>query len=103
MTTTTRITIADTNVPAEVTVEDAGEGRPFLLLHGGAGPRSVRGFAELLVGGGYGRAIVPVHPGFEGTDRPERLDSVRALAGLYCQLLADLDLHDVTVLGNSIG
>lgn len=29
-----------------VTVTERGEGRPFLLLHGGAGPQSVDGFAE---------------------------------------------------------
>ncbi len=34
--------------PVPVTVTQRGEGRPFLLLHGGAGPQSVDGFAELL-------------------------------------------------------
>ena len=34
--------------PVEVTVEDGGEGRPSLVLHGGAGPQSVSEFAELL-------------------------------------------------------
>ena len=31
-----------------VTVTERGSGRAFLLLHGGAGPQSVDGFAELL-------------------------------------------------------
>jgi hypothetical protein len=34
--------------PVEVTVADYGSGQPFLLLHGGAGPQSVTGFAEKL-------------------------------------------------------
>ena len=34
--------------PVEVSVTEygPGSGRPFLLLHGGAGPQSVTGFAE---------------------------------------------------------
>ena len=35
-----------------VTVTERGEGRPFLLLHGGAGPQSVDGFAALLASSG---------------------------------------------------
>ena len=31
-----------------VSFNDYGSGRPVLLLHGGAGPFSVTGFAELL-------------------------------------------------------
>ena len=34
--------------PVELTVADSGTGRPVLLLHGGAGPQSVTGFADRL-------------------------------------------------------
>ena len=34
--------------PVELTVEEQGDGQPFLILHGGAGPQSVAGFAQLL-------------------------------------------------------
>jgi pimeloyl-ACP methyl ester carboxylesterase len=101
--TTSQITIHETSGPVVVTIEDSGNGQPFVVLHGGAGPRSVRAFADLLVDSGYGRAIVPTHPGFEGTPRPEPLNSVAALAGTYCHLLGELDLDEVTVIGNSIG
>jgi pimeloyl-ACP methyl ester carboxylesterase len=89
--------------PAEVTVTSYGSGRPVLLLHGGAGPQSVTGFAELLATAHDARAVVPVHPGFGGTPRPDGLTSVGGLAGLYAALIARLGLDGVTVIGNSIG
>jgi pimeloyl-ACP methyl ester carboxylesterase len=89
--------------PVEVTVADYGSGQPFLLLHGGAGPQSVTGFAEKFAAAHDVRVLVPTHPGFDGTPRPEALNSVGGLAALYNTLLARLGLQDVTVIGNSIG
>jgi pimeloyl-ACP methyl ester carboxylesterase/quercetin dioxygenase-like cupin family protein len=89
------------NVP--VTYTDRGSGLPVLLLHGGAGAFSVAGFAELLAASGQARVIAPVHPGFDGTPRPDELASIPGLAAVYRQLLRDLDLTDVCVIGNSIG
>jgi pimeloyl-ACP methyl ester carboxylesterase len=86
-----------------VTYTDQGTGRPFLLLHGGAGTVSVAGFAGLLSSSEPARVITPVHPGFDGTPRPEQLASIPALAAVYAQLLRHLDLTDVCVIGNSIG
>lgn len=103
MSTATRTVTLDGVGPVQITVTERGEGRPFLLLHGGAGPQSVDGFAELLAASEPARVLVPLHPGFGGTHRPERLDSIRALARLYAGLLDDLDLTGVTVAGNSIG
>ena len=89
--------------PVEVTVADYGSGQPFLLLHGGAGPQSVTGFAEKFAAAHDVRVLVPTHPGFGGTPRPEALNSVGGLAALYNTLLDQLELQDVTVIGNSIG
>ena len=89
--------------PVEVTVAEYGHGQPFLLLHGGAGPASVTGFAEKFAAAHDVRVLVPTHPGFGGTPRPEALNSVAGLAVLYNTLLSQLDLQDVTVIGNSIG
>jgi pimeloyl-ACP methyl ester carboxylesterase len=86
-----------------VTLTESGEGRPVLLLHGGAGPDSVAGFAGQLAARFPYRVLVPVHPGFGGTPRPPELDSVRGLAEVYRALLVELDLTDVIVAGNSIG
>jgi pimeloyl-ACP methyl ester carboxylesterase len=86
-----------------VTVTEHGDGRPFLLLHGGAGPQSVAGFADLLGTREPARVLVPTHPGFGGTPRPAGLDSMSALARVYAGLLDQLGLTGVTVIGNSIG
>jgi pimeloyl-ACP methyl ester carboxylesterase len=102
-TTSTHTITTDGIGPVPVTLTDRGDGRPFLLLHGGAGPLSVDGFAELLSASGPARVLVPVHPGFGGTPRPDGLDSISALARVYGQLLDDLDLTDVIVIGSSIG
>lgn len=89
--------------PLGVTIDDRGEGRPFLLLHGGGGPQTVAGFAELLAAKGPARVITPTHPGFGGTPRPDGLAGMAGLAALYRQLLDRLGLDGVTVIGNSIG
>lgn len=101
--TLTRTVAVDGIGPVPVTLTERGDGRPFLLLHAGAGPQSVTGFAELLSASQPAQAIVPLHPGFGGTSRPEAVDSMSALARLYVGLLEDLGLTGVTVIGNSIG
>jgi pimeloyl-ACP methyl ester carboxylesterase len=102
--TTSTIQIAVSGLgEAAVTIDDQGEGATYLLLHGGAGPQSVAGFGGLLRAGGPARVITPVHPGFGGTPRPDWLASVPGLASLYSAMLDQLDLRDVTVIGNSIG
>jgi pimeloyl-ACP methyl ester carboxylesterase len=87
----------------ELTVEKRGEGRSYLVLHGGAGPQSVAKFAQLLAEKDQNLVLTPTHPGFDGTTRPEALDSVAKLAKLYRGMLEQLELEDVTVIGNSVG
>ena len=104
METTTQYTVSLNGVgPVEVSVAAYGSGQPFLLLHGGAGPQSVTGFAEKFAAAHDVRVLVPTHPGFAGTVRPEALTTVSGLAALYGALLDQLDLTDATVIGNSIG
>ena len=107
MNTTTTATTHTLNLvdigPVEVTVDERGEGRPFLVLHGGGGPDTMRTFAELLANTHPARVIAPIHPGFGGTACPKELHTIRELAALYVALLDLLELSDVTVSGNSIG
>lgn len=86
-----------------ITVADQDRTRPFLVLHGGGGPATVSGFASLLAERTHSRVLAPTHPGFAGTSRPESLASTRDLAAAYVSLLDQLDLSDVTVIGNSFG
>jgi pimeloyl-ACP methyl ester carboxylesterase len=91
MTTTTTSSTKTINVagvgPVDLTVEKRGDGRPYLVLHGGAGPQSVSEFARLLAEKDHNRVLAPTHPGFGGTTRPEALDSVAKLADLYGGLI----------------
>jgi pimeloyl-ACP methyl ester carboxylesterase len=101
-TTTDRVT-ADGIGTIDVTVSERGEGFPFVLLHGAGGPLTVTAWADQFARARHARVLTPVHPGFDGTPRPQALDSIGALARLYVGLLDQLELHDVTVVGNSIG
>src|SRR5437870_4415650 len=102
-TTTTRSLTVVRMGDVDLTFTERGGGRPFVILHGGAGPLSVSGFADLLAETEKVRVIAPTYPGFGGTPRLGALDSIRGLAALYVALLDDLELTDVTVIGNSIG
>lgn len=88
----------------EITVQEYGEaadGTGVLLLHGGAGPRSVAGLAAGLSKHAY--VVVPTHPGFDGTPRPDWTDTVADLAVAYLDLIDELGLRGVMVIGSSIG
>ena len=98
--TTTTVAVAD---GVDFTVEDSDRTRPFLVLHGGGGVATVRGFADLLAERTHSRVLVPTHPGFGGTVRPAGLATTRDLAAAYIALLDELGLADVTVIGNSFG
>ncbi|MFI9723946.1 alpha/beta fold hydrolase [Streptomyces sp. NPDC052396] len=89
--------------PVEVTVQDRDRTRPFLLLHGGGGVPTMAGFADLLAERAHARVLLPTHPGFAGTPKPDGLVGVAGLAHAYVALLEELDLTDVTVVGNSFG
>ncbi len=96
--TTRRESFADGLV---VRVDERGSGRPILILHGAAGPRSVSGLTEGLAAQAH--VFVPTHPGFEDEPRPEWFNSVDDLAFAYLDLLERLDLREVVVIGLSFG
>jgi pimeloyl-ACP methyl ester carboxylesterase len=80
---------------------DQGEGRPFLLLHGGAGPASMSGLGGVL--SKNARALIPTHPGFNGQPRPDSFARIDDLVLAYLALIERLDLKNVVVVGNSVG
>ena len=85
----------------EVTVDQQGDGRPVLLLHGGGGPPSMGPLPSAL--SEDFAVIAPVHPGFAGTPRPEWFTGIDDIALSYLQLLEQRDLRDVLVIGSSVG
>jgi pimeloyl-ACP methyl ester carboxylesterase len=84
-----------------IRIEQAGTGRTVLLLHGGGGPMSVSAFAGDLAR--FKQVITPTHPGFAGAPRPDHMTSVKELARTYVTLIERARLHDVLVIGFSIG
>jgi len=98
---TVRVTGPSGQLP--LTVMEYDGTRPFVLLHGGGGPATMAGFAALLADRAHARVLLPTHPGFMGTPRPETLASTRDLARCYVGLFDELDLTDVIVVGNSFG
>ncbi|WP_433174859.1 alpha/beta fold hydrolase [Actinoallomurus sp. CA-150999] len=101
--TDTRTLQVDSIGPVEVTVQDRDRTRPFLLLHGGGGVRTMTGFADLLAERTHSRVLLPTHPGFGGTPKAAGLTGVTELARAYVAMMEQLDLTDVTVIGNSFG
>jgi pimeloyl-ACP methyl ester carboxylesterase len=96
---TDTITILQPDQP--LTIAEYGTGRPVLVLHGGGGPATIASIAEHL--GQAMHVIVPTHPGWNGTPRPDWLDSIDDLAMLYLRYLKRRGLHDVLVIGSSLG
>jgi pimeloyl-ACP methyl ester carboxylesterase len=84
-----------------LTLSEAGKGRPILVLHGGGGPATVVGLARHLSRTAH--TITPVHPGWDGTDRPAWLTGIDDLALAYLHLLRERRLRDVLVVGSSLG
>jgi pimeloyl-ACP methyl ester carboxylesterase len=72
-----------------------------LILHGGGGPLTVAPIAEHLKS--TMRTVVPTHPGWNGTERPEWMTGVDDYAIQYLNHLEDNDMRDVLVIGSSLG
>ncbi|HXD82367.1 MAG TPA: alpha/beta hydrolase [Candidatus Acidoferrum sp.] len=85
----------------DITLTEAGTGRPVLILHGGGGPFTVAGLANHLAETMH--TIIPTHPGWNGAARPEWLSGIDDLALAYLHYLEDKDLRNVLVIGSSMG
>lgn len=87
------------SIALEVTT--AGEGPPLLFLHGGDYFAQHRAFFDMLAR--RWRVIVPRHPGFGESERPDGFRTIHDLAYLYLDLLDRQDLRKVTLVGSSLG
>ena len=85
----------------DVEVVRKGAGRPLLMLHGGGGPVVGMPFAARLAE--KFEIIAPVHPGFAGSKIPDHFNRIDDLVYLYLDLLDELDLKDVVLMGFSMG
>ena len=84
-----------------LTMAEAGQGRPVLILHGGGGPATVAGIGAYLAHTMH--TLTPTHPGWNGSERPDWLTGIDDLALTYLDYLSDRALHDVLVIGSSMG
>jgi pimeloyl-ACP methyl ester carboxylesterase len=78
-----------------------GAGPAVLYLHGANGASAVQPFMNTLAENFD--LIVPEHPGFGMSDEPEWLENIHDLAYFYLDLLDQLALPSVHVVGSSIG
>jgi pimeloyl-ACP methyl ester carboxylesterase len=92
-----RIDIAGTSLE----IWRAGHGPPLLFLHGGDYFAQNPAFLDRLAR--RWRVLVPRHPGFGGSERPEGFRTVHDLAYLYLDLIEQQRLDDVVLVGSSFG
>lgn len=80
---------------------DQGRGPTLLFLHPGDGFDPNGEFIRLLTSSF--RVVALSHPGFGASDQPETFTTVEDLAHFYLDVLEELHLNDVTVVGASFG
>lgn len=78
-----------------------GAGGPLLYLHGASGAPVWQPFMEKLAE--THEVIVVEHPGFGQSEHPAWLDSMSDLAYFYLDLIDQLGLKNIDLLGGSIG
>ena len=85
----------------ELELFERGSGSPILFLHGAGGVRPDDPFVGLL--SQQHRVIAPSHPGFGKSMLPDWLDGVDDIAHIHLELLDRLGLHQVDLIGTSVG
>jgi pimeloyl-ACP methyl ester carboxylesterase len=80
---------------------ERGTGTPLLFLHPGIGLDPAATVLDKLAS--HARLIAPTHPGFGTSEQPPSFDRVDDLAYFYLDLLDELDLKGVTLVGVSLG
>jgi len=82
-------------------VSRAGKGKPVLVLHHETGTLDRLPFYDLLAA--HYDVIVPHHPGYSRSQRPEWMRSVRDIAVAYRGLLSELKVARASLVGLGFG
>ena len=85
----------------DLEVHDQGRGEPLLFLHSAQGFDPRHEISTLLAA--RRRLIAPSHPGFGRSSLPDWLDVPDDIAYVYLELLDELKLQSIDVVGCSIG
>jgi pimeloyl-ACP methyl ester carboxylesterase len=80
---------------------EKGSGPPLLYLHAENGIEPAASAIDELAKSA--RVIAPTHPGYGRSELPKGMRSVDDLSYLYLDLLDQLDLKDLTVVGTGFG
>src|SRR5215218_2459390 len=82
-------------------VKRAGQGRPLLVLHHETGTLGDLPFYDALAANHA--VIVPHHPGYSRSERPDWMRSVRDIAVIYRGLLSELKVAKPALVGLGFG
>jgi pimeloyl-ACP methyl ester carboxylesterase len=80
---------------------ERGSGRPLLFLHAENGIEPALAAIEELAKAAH--VFAPTHPGFGRSELPSGMRTVDDLSYFYLDLLDQLDVGDLTVIGVSLG
>ncbi len=86
---------------ARIELMRRGKGRPLLFLHPHIGMERAGNLIDSLAG--HWQVLAPSHPGYGESERPKGVTSVDDVAYLYLELLDQLDLRGVVLVGSSLG
>src|SRR3954451_261783 len=78
-----------------------GSGRPVLVLHHDIGTLDRLPFYDMLAQNFD--VLIPHHPGWGRSERPQWLRSVRDIAAIHSWLLAELGIGEVSLVGLGFG
>jgi pimeloyl-ACP methyl ester carboxylesterase len=84
-----------------IDVIERGKGRPLLFLHAENGIEPAAAAIGALAKAAH--VIAPTHPGFGRSELPSGMRTVDDLSYFYLDLLDQLELRDVTLVGVAFG
>src|SRR5271163_4833332 len=86
---------------AKIHLARAGSGRPLVVLHHDIGSPDRLPFYDELAS--HFDVLVPHHPGYGKSERPQWLRNVRDVAVIYQSLLSDLGVERASLMGLGFG